>query len=217
MEENTIVVLLYEDIAFLREGLYQLINGTPGMKCAAAFDNPSKVKDQIYLFRPDVILMDIEMPEMTGIEAVKIVRKEFPEIPVLMQTIHEEDEKIFEALCAGAAGYVLKKTKPADLLEAIETAATGGAPMSPAIATKVLNMFRKMNESGMPVQHDYDLSEKEKNILSFLVKGFSQKMIADEVEISIDTVRFHFKNIYKKLQVHSQAEAVSKAITHKIV
>lgn len=217
MKENTITVLLYEDIAFLREGMFQLINGTNGMKCAGAFENPKNIKDQIFLFRPDVILMDIEMPEMTGIQAVKIIRAEFPEVAVLMQTIHEEDEKIFDALCAGAAGYLLKKTKPAELLEAIEVAAKGGAPMSPIIASKVLTMFRKMNESGIPVQHEYDLSEKEKNILALLVKGYSQKMIADEVAISIDTVRFHFKNIYKKLQVHSQAEAVSKAITHKIV
>ena len=217
MENNTIVILLYEDIDYLRDGLYQLINGTPGLKCANAFSNPVEVISHIELYKPDIILMDIEMPEMNGIEAIKLIRPSFPNLPILIQTIHETDDIVFEALCAGASGYILKRTKPAEIIEAIESVHNGGAPMNPHIASKVLTMFRSINEKESEVENGFDLTEKEKSILGLLVKGLAQKMIADQMSISIDTVRFHFKNIYKKLQVHSQSEAVSKAIIHKII
>lgn len=217
MAEESIIVLLYEDVDFYREGLYQLINGTPGMKCVSAYSNPKDVMVHIKLYQPDIILMDIEMPELTGIEALKLIHLQYPNLPVIMQTVHDTDDVIFESLCAGASGYLVKKTKPSEILESIEEAYRGGSPMNPHIAKKVLSMFKLMHEKGIPISHDFDLTEREKGILSFLVKGHSQKMIASEFNISIDTVRFHFKNIYKKLQVHTQTEAVSKAINLKLV
>lgn len=217
MESRTIVTLLYEDISYLRDGLFQLINGTEGVKCAAAFENPVDVLKHIESYQPDVILMDIEMPEMNGIEAIKQIRKIYPDLPILIQTVHEADDTVFDALCAGASGYILKKTRPAELIDAIESVYKGGAPMNPQIATKVLSLFRTIQNEKINIDENYALTEKEKSILGLLVKGYSQKMIAADINISIDTVRFHFKNIYKKLHVHSQSEAVSKAILHKIV
>jgi DNA-binding NarL/FixJ family response regulator len=159
--------------------------------------------------------MDIQMPGISGIEAVKIICAIYPSIRILMQTVFEDEDKIFAAICAGASGYILKKTPPSALLEAIREVHTGGAPLTGSIANKVLQMFQKI--SVPPDQDVVMLSEREKEILTHLVNGVNCKMIGDLCSISYDTVRFHIKNIYEKLHVHSMSEAVAKAIRQRIV
>jgi DNA-binding NarL/FixJ family response regulator len=208
-------VAIFEDYKILREGLYHLINGTEGLCCSGTFPDCSKLAKNIEQSKPDVVLMDIQMPGISGIEGVKLIRQHFPSIRILMQTVFEDDDKIFAAICAGASGYILKKTPPAALIEAIKEVASGGAPLTGSIASKVLQMFQKI--SVPPSQDVVMLSEREKEILTHLVNGVNCKMIADLCNISYDTVRFHIKNIYEKLHVHSMSEAVAKAIRQRIV
>lgn len=208
-------VALFEDYKILREGLYQLINGTEGLCCSGAFPDCNKLIKNIEQSTPDVVLMDIQMPGISGIEGVKIIRQHNPAIRILMQTVFEDDDKIFAAICAGASGYILKKTPPSALIEAIKEVHSGGAPMTGTIANRVLQMFQKI--SIPPSQDVTMLSEREKEILTHLVNGVNCKMIADLCNISYDTVRFHIKNIYEKLHVHSMSEAVAKAIKQRIV
>jgi DNA-binding NarL/FixJ family response regulator len=208
-------VAIFEDNNSLRNGLSQLVEGSNGYSCVGAFPDCSNLLKNIEETKPDVVLMDIEMPGMSGIEGVKILHEIKPELKVLMQTIFEENEKIFQSICAGASGYILKNTSPSRILEAIKETYEGGAPMSPAIATKVLKMMQLQN--GSLKNNSFNLSEREKEVLSCLVKGMSYKLIADACFISIDTVRGHIRNIYDKLHVHSKSEAVAKAIKGKIV
>ena len=203
-------VVIFEDNSLLRDSLYQLINGSPGLTCTGAFANCEDILFNIKKTNPDVVLMDIQMPGKDGIEGVKIIKKHFPEIKIIMQTVVEDDEKIFASICSGASGYLLKNTTPARLLQAMVEANEGGAPMTPAIAGKVLEKFRKQT----PVRSEEleYLSGREKEILECLVEGMSYKMIASFCKISIDTVRFHIRNIYEKLHVSSKSEAVAKAL-----
>ena len=205
-----IKVVIFEDNYLLRESLYQLINGTPMLSCAGAFANCEDILLTIQKTMPQVVLMDIQMPGITGVEAVKIIKQHFPEIKIIMQTVVEDDDKIFESICNGASGYLLKSTTPARLLQAIEEVNEGGAPMTPSIAQKVLDKFRR--QSPVFAKELSDLSDREKEILNCLVEGMSYKMIASSCKISIDTVRFHIRNIYEKLHVGSKSEAVIKAM-----
>jgi DNA-binding NarL/FixJ family response regulator len=162
--------------------------------------------------------MDIEMPGMNGVEAVKIIKRLFPEITVVMQTVFEDDDKVFDAICSGASGYLLKDTPPSRLMESIKEAHEGGAPMSPTIAKKTLNLFQKfLSPLSGNTNTDYHLSPREKEVLEWLVKGYSYKMIAASCTISFDTVRTHIRNIYHKLHVASMSEAVAKAIRERLV
>lgn len=208
-------VTIFEDNTNLRRGLATLINGSDGFECAGAFGNCDNLIKNISDTNPDVILMDIEMPGMNGIEAVKILKPQFPGIKILMETIFEDDEKVFHSICSGAEGYILKNTPPSQILEAIREIHEGGAPMTPSIASKVLAMFK----SGTSFSKDesYNLTDREMEVLKYLVDGMSYKLIAEKCFVSIDTVSSHVKNIYKKLQVHSKSEAVAKAIKGKIV
>ena len=209
-------VTIFEDNRNLRDGLKQLIGGSPGFICAGAFANCSNLVNDIENTSPDVILMDIEMPGMNGIEAVKVVKSQFPNVKIMMETIFDDNDKIFQSICNGAEGYILKNTPPVQILTAIKEVYEGGAPMTPSIASKVLKMFKnRIPESDNPEQ--FNLTDREKEILKCLVEGMSYKMIADTCFISADTVNGHIKNIYKKLQVHSKSEAVVKAIKGKIV
>jgi DNA-binding NarL/FixJ family response regulator len=208
-------VVIFEDNNSLRNGLYQLIDGSEGYKCVGAFGDCSMLMKNIEETKPHVILMDIELPGISGIEAVKMLRAKNNKVKVLMQTIFEENDKIFQSILYGASGYILKNTPPARILEAIKETHEGGAPMSPSIATKVLKMVQLTNEASN--EDSFDLSEREKEILSYLVKGMSYKLVADECFVSVDTVRGHIRNIYEKLHVHSKSEAVAKAIKGKLV
>ena len=209
-----IKVLLYEDNPQLREGLTMLISGSDGFEVVAAFKNCNNVVEEVDAYRPDVILMDIDMPGINGIEGLKRLRENNRDVKVLMLTVFDDNKNVFQAISNGANGYILKKTPPSKLLEYISEAQSGGAPMTASIATQVLKMFSSMNnEKG----EDYNLSDREKQVLQLLVEGYSYKMIAGEMFISIDTVRSHIKKIYEKLHVNSKSEAVAKAFKDKIV
>ena len=212
---NEIRVAIFEDNRSLRESLFRLLKSSEGFTCAGAFAHCERVVENIEETQPDVILMDIELPVVSGIEAVKLVREKYPDIKILMETIFEEDDKIFQSICNGAQGYILKNTPPEEILNSIREIYEGGAPMTPLIASKVLRMFK--NNLNSEKDSSYNLSLREKEILKCLVEGMSYKMIADTCFISADTVNGHIKNIYKKLQVHSKGEAVAKAIKGKIV
>ena len=208
-------VVIFEDNRSLREGLATLIGGTAGFSCTGAFPNCNNLLRNIEQAKPDVVLMDIEMPGINGIEAVVMIKEKFPETKILMETIFDDDEKIFNSVCAGAEGYILKNTAPAQIMEAIKEIYEGGSPMTPSIANRVLKMIK--NRPTVFNKESFDLSAREKEVLVCLAKGMSYKMIADTCCISIETVNVHMKNIYKKLQVHSKGEAVAKAIRGRIV
>lgn len=204
--------LIYEDNPLLRESLCSLINAKDGYAVEAAHDNVLQATEHIKVIEPTIVLMDIDMPGMSGIEAVKQIRKFNSTIPIIMLTVFDDNEHVFEALKAGASGYLLKKHLSEKLFDAIDEALTGGAPMSPSIARMVIESMRKTGK-----ENQYQLTPREKEILASLSSGNSYKMIAAQLGISLDTVRTHIKKVYEKLQVHSQTEAVSKAINEKLV
>jgi DNA-binding NarL/FixJ family response regulator len=211
-----ISVIVVEDNDAIREGLKILIDGTSGYKCVGAFSSCDVMLKNLEKLNPDVLLMDIGLPGMNGIEGIKRAKVILPELNILVLTIYEENDLVFDALCAGACGYLVKKTPPSKLLEAIQEANEGGAPMSAHIARKVIDFFQHKKQMSSPKQQNI-LTAREKEILTGLVEGNSFKAIADSLFISIETVRFHFRNIYRKLHVHSQSEAVAKAIKEGII
>ena len=203
-------IVIVEDNKTIRDGLSLLINATDGLKCVATYKDCESMLQEVKQDEPALILMDIGLPGMSGIEGTRKVKEIFPDMLVLVLSVYEDDENIFNALCAGACGYLIKKTPPARLIEAILEAHNGGSPMSAHIARKVVGYF----QNNIPKSNDPDinLSNREKEILSSLSQGNSYKMIADSINISIDTVRYHIRNIYKKMHVHSQSEAVATAL-----
>jgi DNA-binding NarL/FixJ family response regulator len=211
-------VAIFEDRKSIREAISLLIEGTTGLQLAGAWPDCSQLVENIKSSQPDLVLMDIEMPGMNGVEAVKLLKKIFPTLTVVMQTVFEDDEKVFDAICNGASGYLLKDTPPARLMESIIEAYNGGAPMSPSIANKVLRLFQKHLAPEPDAAYEkYHLTNREKEILQGLVNGYSYKMIAEVYHISFDTVRTHVRNIYEKLHVASSSQAVAKAIKEKLV
>ena len=212
---KNIRVAIFDDNTQLRESLFDLVDASGGFICVGAFPNCENVLQNVKDTKPDVILMDIEMPVVSGIDAVILIKERFPDVKILMQTIFEDDEKVFQSICNGAEGYILKNTAPGEILLSLKEIYEGGAPMTPAIATKVLRMFK--NNLSAKKDESFNLSIREKEILKHLVEGLSYKMIADACFISLETVSGHMKNIYKKLQVHSKGEAVAKAIKGNIV
>jgi DNA-binding NarL/FixJ family response regulator len=208
-------VTIFEDNENLRLSLYHLVNSCEAYQCAGAFEDCSNLVEKIKDTMPDVVLMDINMPGMNGIEAVRLLSTHFPAQKVLMQTVYDDPEKIFQSILAGASGYILKNTTNARILESIREVYDGGAPMSPSIAAKVLKMVIPAEIPA--VSHGFNLSDREKEILSCLVQGMSYKLIGETCFISIDTVRGHIRRIYEKLHVHSKSEAVAKAIKGGIV
>ena len=215
-EENImpIKVALYDDNAELRLNLSNLFSVFPEFLLIGTFPDAQKIEENCAYQLPDIILMDIDMPGISGIKAVLKVHSAFPSVKVLMLTVFDDNPQVFQSICNGAVGYILKKSDPLDILAAVRDAHNGGSPMTPVIATKVLMMFR---EYAPPKEKKTDLSAKEMEILTLLTRGHSYKMIATDCQISIDTVRFHIKNIYEKLHVHSMSEAVSKALRNKWV
>ena len=204
-----ISVALFEDNYLLRDSYYQLINGTPGFTCVGAYDSAADIIFKIKRSQPDVVLMDIDMPGINGIEAAHIIKQNFRNIHIIMQTVFDDDDKIFNAIQAGADGYILKKTPPAKILEAIIEVQTGGAPMTPSIAAKILQLFRS-GIKPLPDKKETRLNERQKEILECIVSGMSYKLIAEKFFVSVDTVRYHVKNIYEILQVHSRFELIGK-------
>jgi DNA-binding NarL/FixJ family response regulator len=204
-----ISVALFEDNYLLRDSYYQLINGTPGFTCVGAFDNAADIIFKMKRSRPDVVLMDIDMPGISGIEAVQIIKQNFKDVHIIMQTVFDDNDKIFNAIQAGADGYILKKTPPAKILEAIIEVQTGGAPMTPGIAAKTLQLFRS-GLKPLPDKKEAQLTERQKEILEGIVSGMSYKMIAEKLSLSVDTIRYHVKNIYETLQVHSRFELMKQ-------
>ncbi len=193
-----------------------MLNNAEGYSCSGAYPNCTGMLDNLAANPCDVVLMDIEMPGMNGIEATRVIKEHFPEINILMQTVFFEDEFIFNAICAGASGYILKSTTPDGYLEAIKDVHAGGSPMTPGIARRVIELF-KHNLQPATTGKDYDLTNQERKVLQLLVAGKSYKMIAAELFVAFDTVKSHITNIYAKLHVHSGTEAVSLAIRDKIV
>ncbi len=201
-----IKVAIVEDNAGIRESLRVLISGSPGFNCVAAFKNAREILNEVKNLNAHVVLMDINLPGINGIECTRILKKELPEIQIIMQTVYEDSEMIFESLKAGATGYLLKRTPPVKLLEAISDVVKGGSPMSGQIARMIVESFHESK----PAENLPDLTERENEILFYLSKGYRYKEIASKLFISIDTVRSHIRNIYEKLQVRSRTEALLK-------
>jgi DNA-binding NarL/FixJ family response regulator len=205
---------IIEDQPKIREGLRALIDGTDGYRCVGSFGSMEEALAKVDYELPDVLLVDIGLPGMSGIEGTRRLKHRHPTVAVLMLTVYDDDRRIFDAMCAGACGYLLKKTPPARLLESLKEVVGGGAPMSPEVARRVVALFREIR----PPEHaDYQLTAHEIRILALLVEGHNYKTAADELGVSINTIRFHMRSIYEKLQVHSKSEAVSKALRSRII
>ena len=209
-------VAIVEDNDTIREGLAALINGTTGYNCVSSFGDCESFLTKLKTLDINVVLMDIALPGISGIEGVVEAKKIKPEIDILMLTIYEDSEKVFDALCAGACGYLVKKTPPSKLLEAIKEVFEGGSPMSSQIARQVITAFKESKDL-KDDKEEFELSTREKEVINLLAGGNNYQQIADQLFISVDTVRHHIKNIYKKLHVHTQSEAVAKAIRKKII
>jgi len=209
-------VAVFEDNKHLRETFELLLKSAEGFTCAGVWPDCRNLVTNLEISPCDIVLMDIEMPGMNGIEATKIIKEHFPTINILIQTVFFEDEYIFNAICAGASGYILKTTTPDGYLQAIRDVQAGGSPMTPGIARKVLELFKHNLQPADPAK-DYNLTAQEKKVLQLLVEGKSYKMIAAELFIAVDTVKSHVTNVYAKLHVHSGTEAVSLALRDKIV
>jgi DNA-binding NarL/FixJ family response regulator len=211
---ETIKVAIIEDQRDIREGLSWIIKATEGFTCTGGYRSMEEAIEKIGFDLPDVVLTDIGLPGMSGVEGIGILKGRFPQLRLLMLTVYDDDEVIFDALCAGACGYLLKKTPPTRLIESLREAMAGGAPMSPEIASRVIRLFRDIRP---PERADYKLTPHETRLLKMLVEGHNYKTAAAELGISVTTVAFHMRNIYDKLQVHSKSEAVAKALRNRIV
>jgi DNA-binding NarL/FixJ family response regulator len=212
--QRGIRVAIIEDERDIRECLCLLVNGTDGYTCTGSYRTMEEALDKIPGQMPDVVLSDIGLPGMSGIEGVRILRTRHPALLLLMLTIHDDDERIFDAICAGACGYLLKKTPPARLLDSLREAVAGGAPMSPEVARRVIALFREVRP---PDRADYHLTPHETRLLKLFVEGHNYKTAAAELRVSVNTVNFHVRSIYDKLQVHSRSEAVAKALRNRLV
>ncbi|MBS1683052.1 MAG: response regulator transcription factor [Bacteroidetes bacterium] len=206
-------ILLFEDNDLLRESIVNMLSINKNFIVAGAFGRVTHVTDLIKKLTPDIILMDIDMPGMSGIESVKEIRNSNCLTPILMITVFDDNTHVFDAICAGASGYLLKKHLSVKLFDALEELQSGGAPMSPSVARMVISAMHQKPSQTNP----YRLTAREHDVLSSLSKGSSYKLIAAELELSLDTIRTHIKSIYEKLHVHSQTEAVAKALNEKLV
>jgi DNA-binding NarL/FixJ family response regulator len=211
---SEIRVAIVEDQRRTREGLAALIDGSPGFRTVGRFGSMEEALEGTEREAPNVLLADIGLPGMSGIEGVRRLKARFPTLQILMLTVYSDNDHIFEAICAGACGYLLKDTPPAKLLESIREVFEGGAPMSPEVARKAVMMFQKI---APPRRQEHRLSAREIEVLNLLVEGHSYKTAADAMNVSVDTIRFHIRNIYEKLHVHSKSEAVIAALRQGII
>ena len=211
-------VAIFEDNKLIRDALVAILNGTHQYNCVGAFDNGKFWEEQLQRGKPDVVLMDIEMPGLDGIELTGLITQKFENIKVLIQTVFDDSTKIFHALCAGASGYILKTDPPHKYLEAITEVYNGGSFMNAGVARKTLNFFTNKNIMiAAPENDNYKLSDREKEVLQYLIESRSLRSIAEALFISLETVRTHVKHIYKKLHVANRTEAVMKAIQQGLV
>ena len=211
---SVIEVAIVEDRREIRESLVLLISGTEGFKCTGSYRSMEEALDKLKVHQPHLLLSDIGLPGMSGIEGVAILKELYPDLLILMLTVYDDDERIFDAMCAGASGYLLKKTPPGRLLESLREVASGGAPMSPEVARRVIALFREIRP---PERADYELTPHETRLLKLLVQGHNYKTAATELGVTVHTVSFHLRSIYEKLQVHSKSEAVAKALQNRLV
>ena len=207
-------VAIIEDQEDIREGLGFFISGTAGFRCTGRFGSVEDAISKLERNLPDIVLVDIGLPGMSGIEGIRLLKERHPDVLFVTLTVYGDDDRIFDALCAGASGYLLKKTPPARLLEYLRDVMSGGAPMSPEVASRVIALFK---EARLPATADYHLTPHEARLLKMLVEGHSYKTIAADLGSSINTIGFHMRNIYRKLQVHSKSEAVSKVLRDRIL
>lgn len=210
---TVIEVAIVEDRREIRDSLTLLIGGTDGFKCVGSYRSMEEALDKLKHHQPHLLLSDIGLPGMSGIEGVAILKELYPDLLILMLTVYDDDERIFDAMCAGASGYLLKKTPPARLLESLREVASGGAPMSPEVARRVIALFREIR----PPDRNYELTPHETRLLKLLVEGHNYKTAAAELGVTVHTVSFHLRSIYEKLQVHSKSEAVAKALQNRLV
>ena len=211
---EVIRVAIIEDRREIRDGLSMLIGMTEGYKCTGSYRSMEEALAQIGRELPDVVLSDIGLPGMDGIQGIRILKEHYPQLLILMLSVYDDDDRIFDALCAGACGYLLKKTQPARLMESLKEAVMGGSPMSPEVARRVITLFREIRP---PERADYQLTPHETRLLKLLVEGHNYKTAAFELNVSVNTISFHMKRIYEKLQVHSKSEAVAKALQHRLI
>ena len=211
---SRIKVTVIEDRREIREGLVTLINGTEGYSCTGAFPSMEEALVKMALDLPHIALVDIGLPGMSGIDGIQILKERHGSLLFVILTVYDDDERIFNALCAGACGYLLKKTPPALLLESLQEAIAGGSPMSPEIARRVVDMFR---DNPPPRKAEYQLTPHETRLLKLLVEGHNYKTAATEIGVSVNTISFHMRRIYEKLQVHSKSAAVSKALRSRLI
>ena len=211
---TVIKVAIVEDHHKLRECLEFLLNNTEGFHCTGSFRSMEEALEKISFALPDLALLDIGLPGMSGVEGAALLKERHPSVLVLMNSVYDDDKRIFDALCAGASGYLLKKTSPAQLLESIKTAMAGGVPMSPEVARRVIRLFREIRP---PARADYHLTPHELRLLQLLAEGHSYKTAAAELGVTGKTISFHLQKIYEKLQVHSKSEAVSKALRNRLI
>jgi len=209
-------VAIFEDNPIMMDAYRSILNGSQGYICTGSFTSCNEWKHDIERSNPDVVLMDIEMTGINGIKATRLIKKEFPHIRILIQTVFEDDSKIFEALCAGANGYILKNTSPVKMLEAVSDVQNGGVAFNPIVAAKVVTLFQQYIAPS-PITNSYQLNERETEILQLLTEGLPMPRIAEKIFLSYETVRGYVKNIYQKLHVASATEAVSKALKEKLV
>ena len=214
VEASIVRVAIVEDQRRTREGLRALIDGSPGLLCLGAWPSMEEALAAGFEPLPDVMLIDLGLPGMSGIEGIALLRKRFPEMALLVLTVYEDNDRVFQALCAGATGYLLKNTPPTRLLEGLREAVEGGSPMSPEIARQVVELFRKFRP---PERAQYDLTPHELRLLKLLVEGHSYKSAAVKLNVTINTIAFHIQNIYGKLQVHSKSEAVARALNENLL
>jgi DNA-binding NarL/FixJ family response regulator len=207
-------VVVFEDNPHLRDSMSFLVNMSERYDCVCTFADTRDIVKKLERYEPELVIMDIEMPGMNGIDSTRLLKQHFPEIKVLVYTVFDDDERIFQSLCAGGSGYLLKSSTPEQVLRALDDIYSGGAALSPAVAERMVRFFQS-SVSYTPA--DYSLTAKEKETLQQMVDGKSYKMIAEVLEVSVETIKYHVKNIYKKLHVNSSAEAVAKAIRQNIV
>ena len=203
-----------EDLKEIREGLTTLINFTEGFRCTGSYRSVEEALERLKGEVPDVVLSDIGLPGMSGIEGVRILKERYPAMHVLMLTVYDDDDRIFDALCAGASGYLLKRTPPAQLLDNIREAMSGGAPVSPEVASRMIKFFRELRPTD---RSDYELTPHETRLLKLLTEGYNYDTAAEKLGVSYNTIKFHVRHIFEKLQVHSKSEAVVKAVRDRLV